>query len=156
MSEEQEQAGAVLPDVEHAIAAAREQKKIGALDAGAVALALQYAELIDRPSAKQAYAKAIRTVTDAVERSAEFMTPPNAAALMDAWDKLSSALAEHTVASDLGPKLFAVLTGLGLTPAGRAAKGAPAAGGGQVVPTPGTNPLHLVQGESDGRYGRAG
>lgn len=143
----------IAPDVELAIAAAQEQKKITSLDAGSVALAERYANLIDHASARQTYAKAMRLVSAAVEMQADHLTPPNAAALMEAWERLVSALAEHTVASDLGPKLLAALTALGLTPAARLQKVAGGAGGGQVLPA-NTNPLTLIQGEADGRYGR--
>ena len=37
--------------------------------------------------------------------------------------KIADALGRHSVMSDLGPKLLAALTALGLTPAGRGAKG---------------------------------
>lgn len=86
-------------------------------DAGAVALAQQYAALIDAAAPSSAYAKHLRTLAAALD-GIEFD-----AAVTDAFTKIREALAEHSVASDLGPKLLAVLTSLGMTAAGRAVKG---------------------------------
>lgn len=113
---------AVLPALEQALRkAALEQR-----DQGAVALARRYAQLLDDAVAADKYTKALRLVGEAVAEQADQMgigQQTQAEQLLTAWDRIASALAEHSVTSDLGPKLQATLTALGMTPAGRA-KGA--------------------------------
>lgn len=89
-------------------------------DAAAIRLAKNYAELLDNAAPAGKYAKAL-------EWLARVPTEPNQA---QHQLTIMIALAEHSVASDLGPKLLAVLDDLGVTPAARArlsARGAAAA-----------------------------
>lgn len=88
-------------------------------DKSAVALAKRYAELIDNAQYAAKYRAPLRMLRSAL--------PPDPR-LLDAYEKVADALAEHSVASDLGPKLLAVLTSLGMTAAGRSAKGGAADG----------------------------
>lgn len=108
-----------------AVTSALQDAKPAARDAGAVALAKQYAALIDEAAPAGKYRKAL----DALERVAAASDDDGAAEMLRT---ISTALAEHSVASDLGPKLLAALTALGLTLAGRPA----VKGGGPVVGTP--------------------
>lgn len=82
-------------------------------DAAAVALCREYARLIDNAAPASKYRKALSKVA---ALAARFDTDTDTAA---ALDTVAVALAEHSVASDLGPKLLAALTALGLTAAGR-------------------------------------
>lgn len=123
----------VLPSLERSLAAGSTERQ----DEGARSLVLRYGALLDDAVAEQKYAKALRLVGEAVASQADGMPITSGQQLMDAWDRLSTALAEHSVASDLGPKLLATLTALGCTPAGRAEKKGGA--GGSVVPV--ANPL---------------
>ncbi len=136
MSEEQEGVRTPLaPAVRAALAATKPKPE----DAGAVALAHRYAELMDEAVAAQKYTKALRLIGAAVTSAADDMLPTDGQQLMNAWDTLSSALAEHSVASDLGPKLLAALTALGATVAGRKDGAKP----GEVKPLQG--PLGIVR-----------
>ncbi len=109
----------MLPAVEQSITHA----KLSDGERGAAALARRYAELMDAAVAEQKYVKMLRIVGAAVEQQVEYTHNPAAAReLADAWDRLSAALAEHSVASDLGPKLLAALTALTLTPASKGEK----------------------------------
>ncbi len=112
---------AVLPALEQALTKAAPEQR----DAGAVALARRYAQLLDDAVAADKYTKALRLVGEAVAEQADAMgigQQTRADQLLTAWDRIASALAEHSVASDLGPKLQAALTALGMTPAGRSEK----------------------------------
>ncbi len=96
------------------------QKAINALtvapeDAGAVQLAHSYARLIDDAAPLAKYHDPLRKIAAGLD--------PDDSAAADAFNKIRTALSEHSVASDLGPKLLATLTALGATPASRAAKG---------------------------------
>jgi hypothetical protein len=94
-----------------------------ARDGGAVALAKRYATLIDDAAPLAKYREPLRALRRAVDECSD----PRAGKELD---KIEAALAAHSVASDLGPKLLDVLRQLGLTVAGRpAAKegGAPGA-----------------------------
>ena len=135
----------VLPSLERSLAAGSTEQQ----DEGARSLALRYGALLDDAVAEQKYAKALRLVGEAVEERADHMPVTSGQQLMDAWDRLSTALAEHSVASDLGPKLLATLTALGCTPAGRAEKKG-GAGGGSLIPA--ANPL--LQQREDARRAR--
>lgn len=84
------------------------------LDAGAEQVALNYARLIDAAAPAARYARPLAALTRAVDA----YDAPDAA---DALLAVTTALAEHSVASDLGPKLLAALVELGLTPKARAA-----------------------------------
>jgi hypothetical protein len=81
-------------------------------DRAALDLALSYARLIDDAAPATALAKALDTVAPHI---------PADPATADAWRKITAALAEHSAASDLGPKLLAALDALLLTPRARAA-----------------------------------
>ncbi len=129
-------------------AGSREQQ-----DAGARSLALRYAALLDAPSVEQKYAKPLRLVAEAVGSTAERMPANTAQQLLDSWERIVSALAEQTTASDLGPKLLATLTALGCTPAGRSEKGGK---GGTVTQHPASAGLSLLRGNSERRNGAAG
>lgn len=80
-------------------------------DAGTEALALHYAELIDdaAPAAKYAAALEWLAGVDVAPEDAKHVRA------------ITTALARHSVASDLGPKLLATLDALGLTPKARSA-----------------------------------
>lgn len=146
--ESAEQRVLILPELERSLAALTDVPTDGA----ARSLALRYALLMDDAQAADKYTKALRLCGEAIASRADDMPITAGEQLMSAWDKLSSALAEHSVASDLGPKLLAALTALGMTPAGRAQKAAPTtpeggqAGGGKVEPIKST--LQLLRGEA--------
>lgn len=84
-------------------------------DAGAVELARRYAALIDDAAPSAVYTRHLRALNGALIGADD--------AAKEAYVKISEALSAHSVASDLGPKLLAVLTSLGMTAAGRSAKG---------------------------------
>jgi len=100
-------------------------------DAGAVALARHYARLIDDAAPAAKYRKPLDTLYHVVANSENEAAP-------EALDKVRDALAQHSVASDLGPKLLAALAALGLTPAARKAamKGSTDGGAGPTPPDP--------------------
>lgn len=94
-----------------------------ARDGGAVALAKRYAALIDEATVQAKYADPLKVLRRAVNECSD----PHAG---KALDRVEQALAAHSVASDLGPKLLEALKQMGMTVAGRpAAKegGAPGA-----------------------------
>ncbi|MEU8329826.1 hypothetical protein [Micromonospora sp. NPDC048839] len=107
-----------------AVAAALRDADVSKQDGGARALARRYAALIDEAVPKATYAEHLRTLRNALDD--EMVDNP---AVERAMTKVEEALAAHSVMSDLGPKLLAVLTSLGMTAAGRGVKG----GGGQSV-----------------------
>ncbi len=88
------------------------------LDTAAVALARRYAELLDNATVAAKYVKHL----DGLRAALDELGP---AAELEGWrenlDRIAEALAAHSVASDLGPKLLAALTALGMTPAARRA-----------------------------------
>lgn len=84
-----------------------------ARDGGAVALARRYAALIDDATVLAKYAEPLKVLRRAVDESSD---PIGAG---KALDKIEQALAAHSVASDLGPKLLDSLKQLGMTVAGR-------------------------------------
>jgi hypothetical protein len=77
-------------------------------------LALGYAELIDSAAPAAKYRKALAVISRAIAGTTLEDDDP-----FEAFTAISTALAEHSVASDLGPKLLATLTSLGLTTAAR-------------------------------------
>lgn len=95
--------------------------KVQPEDASAVRLARQYAYLIDRAAPAAKYAKALEWLGDVADGDEGAKHA----------ETIRTALSEHTVASDLGPKLLAALTALGMTPAARAALA------GKINPAPG-------------------
>lgn len=93
-------------------------------DKGAIALAKRYAKLIDDAEPTSVYAEHLRRLAPAID-------PDNDEAAK-AFTKIADALAQHSVASDLGPKLLAALDALGLSPAARSKQsggGVPRVGG---------------------------
>jgi hypothetical protein len=116
--------GPVAREVDEAIREARSH--LSTRDAGAVALARRYAHLIDEAALAANYGEPLRVLGMAVHTKDE----------RQALQRITDALAAHSVASDLGPKLLAALTALGLTPAARQAKGGDSGGAG-----PGTGKL---------------
>jgi len=98
-----------------------ESAEISEKDAGAAQLARRYAELIDAAQPTAALAKSIAAVQRGLDALAE--AEISAGDCQAQFDKVKAELAAHSAASDLGPKLLAALTALGLTPAGRTAKG---------------------------------
>lgn len=99
--------------VRDAIEAALATEPRPGADLAAVELARQYATLLDEPAPTAPLAKAISIVG--------MYIPDDDDAAIEAWRKISIALAAHSVASDLGPKLLASLESLLLTPRARAA-----------------------------------
>lgn len=114
-------------------------------DTGAVALARRYAELIDAAAPAAKY----REPLDGLRALVDAYQDPRGSRYLD---KIADALAAHSVASDLGPKLLAVLTALGMTAAGR---GIPI-GGGQGVPAAPTAPADPLDEFTARRLGQHG
>jgi hypothetical protein len=108
-------------------AALRGRDKTDPRDKAAERLALHYAGLIDQAAPAARYRKWLATLSQAAAHTDD----PDAE---EAFEQIATALAEHSVASDLGPKLLAVLTSLGLTTAGRGA--AKDAGGKSAAASP--------------------
>jgi hypothetical protein len=98
-----------------AVAEALETAPVLPRDVAAAELARQYAALIDAAAPAAAYVRHLRALNGALIGADD--------AAKEAYHKIKEALAAHSVASDLGPKLLAVLTSLGMTAAGRSAKG---------------------------------
>lgn len=95
-------------------------------DTASAALAVMYARLLDEPAPAAKYADALRWL--------EYVGDPEQGADRNVQrhvKTIMTALAEHSVSSDLGPKLQTTLDALRLTPKSRAGKGA------QDDPTPG-------------------
>lgn len=113
-----------------------------ARDVGTEQLATHYADLLDDAAPGAKYAKPLRVLAAAVAASED----PDTA---EAYDLIRTALARHTVASDLGPKLLAALDALGLTTKSRAAIGRKE--GGQDEPA---DPLDELRDELDERRRR--
>jgi hypothetical protein len=85
-------------------------------DVAAVELARHYAGLIDEAVPLAKYDEPLKALRRAVTECSD----PNAGKHLA---KIEAALSAHSVMSDLGPKLLATLTALGMTAAGRSAKG---------------------------------
>jgi hypothetical protein len=137
------------PDLASSLAAA----KLTPADQATRALAVRYAELLDDAAVAEKYARAVKMCGQAIEIQSEHLGETAAQQLMSAWSRIESALAEHTVASDLGPKLLAALQQLGMTPAARkeALKGA-APGDAPEQEKPKT-PLELARERARNRNG---
>lgn len=142
----------VLPPVLTSLEQAERSAPDDPRDAGALALARRYAELLDQTEVSAQYRKPIERIEQALQEHVLQLENIDAERLLTAWSKVRSALAEHTTASDLGPKLLAALTALGLTPAGRSKTG-PGALPDNVSTMPKT-PLQLLRDKSANRYGR--
>lgn len=142
----------ILPELRSSLAAA----KLKPLDSATAAVALRYAELLDECAVEKQYVKPLEMIGQAIASVADdMMNPTQADQLVGAFKKIESALAEHTTASDLGPKLLATLTSLNLTPAARE-KGSKVAAdgqGGEVIPM--VNPLVVARDEAKKRNGTA-
>jgi len=110
-------------------------------DAGAVALARHYARLIDDAAPAAKYRKDLARLAAVVEDDPYAAGPGGSG---EALDKVRDALAQHSVASDLGPKLLAALAALGLTPAARKAATKGSTDGGA-----GTTPVNPLDGLRD-------
>ena len=89
---------------------------VDARDAAAERLALAYAGLMDDAAPAGKYRKALATLRRAVAGTLTEEDEPDEALAL-----ITLALADHSVASDLGPKLLTVLTGMGLTVQARGA-----------------------------------
>jgi hypothetical protein len=96
--------------------------KIEPKDRPTAALARYYAELLDNAAPAAKYTKALRWLAAGASQDDEKSG--------DYADLIMTALSEHTTASDLGPKLLAALTALGMTPAAA----------GIAIPKPGAAP----------------
>ncbi len=155
MEPEQEQPDRerVLPSVERSLAALQREQPALAVDQGARSLAIRYAQLLDGALPEQKWTRALRLVSEAVSAQADGLPPTAADQLLGAWDRISAALAEHSTASDLGPKLLATLTALGCTPAAKSDKGGK---GAHVIDHPASGGLALIRGRADQRNGRSG
>lgn len=105
-----------------AVAEALRHAKPQPEDRAAVALAKRYAALIDEAAPAASYREPLQRLRALVNEFGPADVDKHLA-------KIEAALSAHTVASDLGPKLLAALTALGLTPAGRGAKGGGGGGG---------------------------
>lgn len=95
----------MLDEVEKALKAV----KIDPKDAGTAELARHYARLIDDAAPDKKYAEALAWL-----RGCHTNVRTEKFPLI-----IAAALAEHSVASDLGPKLLATLAALGATPVAR-------------------------------------
>lgn len=104
-----EPAGPIEESVAAAIAA-RPAATVDPRDAALIALALSYARLLDAPAPAAKYADAM----DWLDGQDAFGSQDQAT--KRALKTLRSALAEHSVHSDLGPKLQACLESLRLSP----------------------------------------
>jgi hypothetical protein len=105
------------PSLSRSVASAIRSAKNDPKDAAARALAQRYAALIDEAAPAAKYRKALDRLAPAVA----FYADEDADQVVDAFNTVRTALAEHSVASDLGPKLLAALHALGLTLAARGA-----------------------------------
>lgn len=83
-------------------------------DAATVALAQEYARLIDHAAPAGKYAKALQWLAAVADTAEDEKSADHARTIV-------VALSQHTVASDLGPKLLAALDALLLSPRARAA-----------------------------------
>lgn len=144
------------------VSASLSEAQLAGLDAATARLARHYAELIDNAAPSRSYATAIRVLGNFIDGALSSIPEesPIYTQVSGAWDRVSSALAEHSVASDLGPKLLAALQQLGLTPAARSKvsgalpeRPAPEQGMEQASPAA---VLQLLRGDAGERYGRAG
>jgi hypothetical protein len=139
----------LLPVVRSSLAAASP----GDFDQGAAGLAVRYAQLLDDAVVAAKYAKAMSTVGRFIDLNADNLPHTARQQLYDAWERITVALSEHTVASDLGPKLLAALTSLQLTPAARSQPAAPSGSKAPVIPI--KDPLTSAREAAQQRWGNA-
>jgi hypothetical protein len=102
-------------------------------DAAAERVALGYAELIDAAAPAARYRKALAVISRALSGASLEADDP-----YEAFQAVATALAEHTVTSDLGPKLLSTLDALGLTTKARGTGTDERGAGGAAKPA---NPL---------------
>jgi hypothetical protein len=95
-------------------AALASRKEPDPRDGAAAALAVHYGELIDAAAPAGKYRRPLEVLARTVAGLELEEDDP-----AEALQLIATALAEHSVASDLGPKLMAALGGLGLTAASR-------------------------------------
>jgi hypothetical protein len=136
-----------------AVGASLNEAKIAKTDLAAAALCRRYAALIDDAQPAARLADHIAAVNAALETLA-VLDPLVGVDYMKAWGKITEALAAHSVASDLGPKLLAGLSALGLTVAGRGVKGGTSGVGTPAVAPAG--PANELQQRRESRAERAG
>lgn len=114
-------------------------------DAAAERLALTYAGLMDEAAPARKYRKALDVLRRHLAGTGWEEDQPD-----EALELVAEALAEHSVASDLGPKLLSALASLGLTTASR---GKSAEGGRPSDPR---NPLDQLKRKREQRLTSAG
>ena len=90
--------------------------KVPEQSAAIVALTRKYARLLDNSAPNARYRKALTLLAKVMEHYAETtrMSPVDERAFEEMGHTISTALGEHSVASDLGPKFLQALTTLGL------------------------------------------
>jgi hypothetical protein len=117
----------------------------------AVTAALEDAPLLPRDVVAVALAKRYAALLDDAERLAEMagLIEPETDTQARKLASLEIAVDAQSIASDLGPKLLAVLSSLGMTPAGRGVKG----GGAQGGATPVTSRLDELRNRRERRTG---
>ena len=124
------QGGSMAGAVEAALTAA----KIRDEDKATAELARHYAALIDNATPASKYRTPLRDLRRGLDMLERVGEPLAAAQAGDALERVTEALGAHSVASDLGPKLLAALTALGLTSA--AVKGVTTNGAAPARPEP--------------------
>ena len=92
-------------------------------DRGAAALARNYARLIDEAAPSAALARHLLAIREALDVLRINDIRVFGYDVDKSYDAILIACSDHSTASDLGPKLLATLTALGLTLAGRAERG---------------------------------
>ena len=133
-----------MPELAPLVTTALKAAQLRPEDVAAAGLAQRYAELLDEAAVSQQYAEALRLVGEALDTRNPLV--------LKAWDRVQTALSEHTTASDLGPKLLATLTALGCSLAGR--KALTEKGGGTVHDLP-ESPLKQLRDEARQRNAKA-
>lgn len=133
-----------------AVAAALGSATLDDRDRGTAELCRRYAALIDNATPASKYRAPLEALRLAVEQAAG--VDPDVKPAYDALAKVEDALGEHSVASDLGPKLLAALTSLGLSVSGRAGKsigGVPDGGAGPAQPARPKSQFELLREERE-------
>jgi hypothetical protein len=103
------------PGISPALEEALNGAQIPPTGAAAVALARRYAALLDEPAPAAKYRRHLRVLAAAAKVAMEqARTDRDETAIAEMVEAVTTALAEHSVASDLGPKLLATLQGLGM------------------------------------------
>lgn len=157
MEQTEQEHGPLRAELELSLA----ERDHGVRFSGAARLARHYASLIDNAAPSRSYAKSIRVIGEFIATQSALLPPPEERELLSEWDKVSSALAEHSVASDLGPKLLAAMAKLELTLAEpRAAAPKPATAEQEQPPADATpieskTVLQLLRGDARARNANA-